>query len=99
MLRLDNSEMLPGSQKGEKTAVILKTHATFRHFDFPQLAQVLATLGTGNDHVTATRRASLIDILYARVKTVNHSKLHIRMVNSFKYDRPSTEIPVFIILP
>ena len=41
-------------------------------------------VGTGNDHVTAARcnrRASLIDILYARVKMVNHSKLHIRMVN------------------
>ena len=60
MLRLDSSEMLPGSQKGEKTAEILKTHPTFRHFDFPQLAQVLATLGTGNDHVTAARCRSLI---------------------------------------
>ena len=63
MLRLDSCEMLPGSQKGEKMAEILKTHTRFRHFDFPQLAQVLATLGTGNDHVTAARRASLIDIL------------------------------------
>ena len=63
-------------------------------------------VGTGNDHVTraviprdVNRCASLIDILYARVKMVNHSKLHIRMVNSFKYDRPSTKIPVLIILP
>ena len=31
MLRLDSSEMLPGIQKGEETAQILKTHTTFRH--------------------------------------------------------------------
>ena len=55
--------MLPGSQKRENMAEILKTQTRFRHFDFQHLAQVLATLGTGNDHVTAARRASLIDIL------------------------------------
>ena len=50
-------------KKEKNTAEILKTHTRFRHFDFQQLAQVLATLGPGNDHVTAARRASLIDIL------------------------------------
>ena len=29
---LDSSEMLPGSQKGEETAEILKTHTRFRHY-------------------------------------------------------------------
>ena len=98
MLRLDTSEMLPGSQKGENTAEILKTHSIPPFW----VARSLQLVGTGNDHVTprdVNRCALLIDILYARVKTVNHSKLHIRMVNSFKYDRPSTEIPVLIILP
>ena len=33
MLRLDSSEMLPGSQKGEEKAGILKPHARLRHFD------------------------------------------------------------------
>ena len=50
MLRLDSSEMLPGSQKGEKTAEILKTHTRFRHSGSPQ---ILA--GMCNDHVTAAR--------------------------------------------
>ena len=69
MLRLDSSEMLPGSQKGEEAAQILST--------------AIVTVGecrprnsngneTGRD---ATRRASLP---YACVKTVKHSKLHIR---------------------
>ena len=43
-------------------------------------------VGTGNDHVTAARckrRASR--------ENVHHSKLHIRMVNAFRYDRPSTD--------
>ena len=89
MLRLDSSEMLPGSQKGEETAEILKTRTRFRHFGSPySLYYGISMVGTGNDHVTraviprdVNRRAWLIDILYARVKTVNHSKLHIRMVN------------------
>ena len=85
MLRLDSSEMLPGSQKGEETAGILKTRTRFRHFGSPySLYYGISMVGTGNDHVTAARcnrRVSIIDILYARVKTVNHSKLHIRMVN------------------
>ena len=41
MLRLDSSEMLPGSQKGEETAQILKTHTTF----------AIVALATRNDHV------------------------------------------------
>ena len=49
MLRLDSSEMLPGSQKGEETAEILKTHTTFRHCGSPKSSQLV---GTGNDHVT-----------------------------------------------
>ena len=39
MLRLDSSEMLPGSQKGEEAAQILST------------AIVTVTLATLNDHV------------------------------------------------
>ena len=52
MLRLDSSEMLPGSQKGENrglTAEILKTHTRLRDFDFRKCVQ---RVGTGNDHVT-----------------------------------------------
>ena len=63
-------------------AEILKTHARLRDFDFRKCVQ---RVGTGNDHVTprdVNSRPSLID----NVKTVNHSKLHIRMVNAFKYD-------------
>ena len=37
MLRLDSSEMLPGSQKGEEKAGILKSHARLRHFDSTQV--------------------------------------------------------------
>ena len=62
MLRLDSSEMLPGSQKGEHTAEILKTHARLRDFDSRKCLQ---RVGTGNDHVTPrdgrNRRVSLID--------------------------------------
>ena len=79
MLRLDSSEMLPGSQKGEEKAGILKTHTRFRHVGSPYaLYYGISMVGTGNDHVTAARcnrRAK------KTVKTVNHSKLHIRMVN------------------
>ena len=60
MLRLDSSEMLPGSQKGEETAQILST------------AIVVVALATRGD---SSRHASLP---CARVKTVKHSKLHIR---------------------
>ena len=53
MLRLDSSEMLPGSQKGENTAEILKTHTTFRHIG-PRIMGYLCShlVGMGNDHVT-----------------------------------------------
>ena len=81
MLRLDSSEMLPGSQKGEEKAGILKTHTRFRHFGSPYaLYYGISMVGTGNDHVT--RAVIPRDVnRRARVKTVNHSKLHIRMVN------------------
>ena len=49
MLRLDSSEMLPGSQKGEHMAEILKTHARLRDFDSRKCLQ---RVGMGNDHVT-----------------------------------------------
>ena len=103
MLRLDSSEMLPGSQKGEKTAEILKTHARLRHFDSRKCLQ---PVGTGNDHVTprdVNRRASLP---CACVKTVKHSKLHISRFSDGKlkleYERPSTDsgfAPFVLILP
>ena len=54
--------MLPGSQKGENSAEILKTHARLRDFDFRKCVQ---RVGTGNDHVTprdVNSRASLIDM-------------------------------------
>ena len=37
-------------------------------------------VGTGNDHVTGAVIPRDVD-RRARMKTVNHSKLHIRMVN------------------
>ena len=76
MLRLDSSEMLPGSQKGEE-----KAGTRFRHFGSPYaLYYGISMVGTGNDHVT--RAVILRDVnRRARVKTANHSKLHIRMVN------------------
>ena len=56
MLRLDSSEMLPGSQKGEETAEILKTRTRFCHFGSPySLYYGISMVGTGNDHVTAAR--------------------------------------------
>ena len=56
MLRLDSSEMLPCSQKGEETAEILKTRTRFRHFGSPySLYYEISMVGTGNDHVTAAR--------------------------------------------
>ena len=75
MLRLDNSEILPGSQKGEETAQILSTAIVVVALATRgSLAMIAFTNGneTGRD---ATRRASLP---CARVKTVKHSKLHIR---------------------
>ena len=47
MLRLDSSEMLPGSQKDT---------TRFRHFGSPYaLHYGISMVGTGNDHVTAAR--------------------------------------------
>ena len=62
MLRLDSSEMLPGSQKGEKKAGILKTP-----LDSAILtpATGACNVGMGNDHVTprdVNCPASLIDM-------------------------------------
>ena len=73
MLRLDSSEMLPGSQKGEEKAGILKPHTRFRHFGSPYaLYYGISMVGTGNDHVT--RAVIPRDVnRRARVKTVNHS--------------------------
>ena len=53
MLRLDSSEMLPGSQKGEKTAEIRKTHTLDSAILAPRKSSQL--VGMGNDHVTAAR--------------------------------------------
>ena len=75
MLRLDTSEMLPGCQKGEETAQILSTAIVVVALATRgSLAMIAFTNGneTGRD---STRRASLP---CARVKTVIHSKLHIR---------------------
>ena len=57
MLRLDSSEMLPGSQKGEgKTAILKHTHTRGRHFGHASASNALdygiSMVGTGNDHVT-----------------------------------------------
>ena len=67
--------MLPGSQKGEETAQILSTAiVTVALATRGSLAMIAFTKGneTGRD---SPRRASLP---CARVKTVKHSKLHIR---------------------
>ena len=67
-------------------------------------------VGTGNDHVTraviprdVNRRASLIDILYARVKMVKHSKLQIPWLsdhlNTSVCRRNSGFAPFALILP
>ena len=74
MLRLDSSEMLPGSQKGEETAQIPSTAIVVVALATRgSLAMIAFTKGneTGRD---ASRRASLP---CARVKTVKHSKLYI----------------------
>ena len=66
MLRLDNSEMLPGSQKGEKTAEILKTHTRFtrKHTLLPvnphnSLERVMITSTRAVIPRDVNRRASL----------------------------------------
>ena len=49
MLRLDSSEMLPGSQEGEETTRSLKTQLLC----LSQLVMITCTGNeTGNDHVT-----------------------------------------------
>ena len=63
MLRLESSEMLPGSQQGEETTAILNPDARLRHFDSRN--RCVQRVGTGNDHVTprdVNSRASLIDM-------------------------------------
>ena len=89
MLRLDSSEMLPGSQKGEETAQILSTAIVVVALATRgSLAMITFTKGneTGRD---ASRRASLP---CARVKMVKHSKLHIRFsdahLNTKAVDKP-----------
>ena len=56
MLRLDSSEMLRGSQKGEEKTAILKPHTPGRHFGHASASNALdygiSMVGTGNDHVT-----------------------------------------------
>ena len=62
MLRLDNSEMLPGSQEGEETTAILKPHSRLAILT---PATGACNVGTGNDHVTprdVNSPASLIDM-------------------------------------
>ena len=72
--------MLPGSQKGEETAQIPSTAIVV--VARGSLAMIAFTKGneTGRD---STRRASLP---CARVKTVKHSKLHIRFSDAQTVD-------------
>ena len=80
--------MLPGSQKGEETAQILSTASG-------SLAMIAFTKGneTGRD---STRRASLP---CARVKTVTHSKLHIRFSDAHLNTKAVDGYSCYIILP
>ena len=83
MLRLDSSEMLPGSQKGEETAQIPSTAIVVVALATRgSLAMIAFTKGneTGRD---SPRRASLP---CARVKTVKHSQLHIRFSDAQTVD-------------
>ena len=74
MLRLDSSEMLPLAVKKEKK----RTNSEHSHCGCrPRNSNGNKT---GRD---ATRRASLP---YARVKTVKHSKLHIRFSDAKTVD-------------
>ena len=94
MLRLDSSEMLPGSQKGEETAQILSTAIVVVALATRgSLAMIAFTKIKGNETGRdASRRASLP---CARVKTVKHSKLHIRFSDAQTVDGYSG----YIILP
>ena len=79
MLRLDSSEMLPGSQKGEETAQI------------PSTAIVVVALATrGSLAMIAFTKGNEMgrdgSLPCARVKTVKHSKLHIRFSDAQTVD-------------
>ena len=95
MLRLDSSEMLPGSQKGEETAQIPTTAIVVVALATRgSLAMIAFTKGneTGRD---ATRRASLP---CARVR-VKHSKLHIRFSDAHLNTKTVDGYSGYIILP
>ena len=90
------SEMLPGSQKGEETAQIPSTAIVVVALATREsLAMIAFTKGneTGRD---ATRRASLP---CARVKTVKHSKLHIRFSDAHLNTKTVDGYSGYIILP
>ena len=96
MLRLDSSEMLPGSQKGEETAQILSTAIVVVALATRgSLAMIAFTKGneTGRD---SSRRASLP---CGRVKTVKHSKLHIRFSDAHLNTKAVDGYSGYIILP
>ena len=100
MLRLDSSEMLPGSQKGEETAQILKTHTTFRHCGSPKFLQLVMITWTGNetgnDHVTRADARRCHVPMWKRWNTTSYISGS-RMVISIR--STVNGIPVLIILP
>ena len=88
--------MLPGSQKGEETAQIPSTAIVVVALATRgSLAMIAFTKGneTGRD---TTRRASLP---CARVKTVKHSKLHIRFSDAHLNTKTVDGYSGYIILP
>ena len=88
--------MLPGSQKREETAQILSTAIVVVALATRgSLAMIAFTKGneTGRD---SSRRASLP---CARVKTVKHSKLHIRFSDAHLNTKTVDGFTVLIILP
>ena len=88
--------MLPGSQKEEETAQILSTAIVVVALATRgSLAMIAFTKGneTGRD---STRRASLP---CARVKTVKHSKLHIRFSDAHLNTKTVDGYSGYIILP
>ena len=95
MLRLDSSEMLPGSQKGEETAQIPSTAIVVALATRGSLAMIAFTKGneTGRD---SSSRASLP---CARVKTAKHSKLHIRFSDAHLNTKTVDGYSGYIILP
>ena len=66
MLRLDSSEMLPGSQEGEEKTAILKPHTPGRHFGHASASNALdygiSMVGTRDTARCKNSRASLIDM-------------------------------------